>query len=54
MWTDVQLVAGARQSRFIRMWEFYLASCEAAFASRYIGDVQMVLSRPLEPRPLPA
>jgi cyclopropane-fatty-acyl-phospholipid synthase len=40
--------------RFIRMWEFYLASCEAAFAARYIGDVQMVLSRPLEPRSLPA
>jgi cyclopropane-fatty-acyl-phospholipid synthase len=35
--------------RFIRMWEFYLASCEAGFATRYIGDVQMVLSRP--PRP---
>jgi len=39
--------------RFIRMWEFYLASCEAAFATRYIGNVQMVLSRWLEPRPLP-
>jgi len=32
--------------RFIRMWEFYLASCEAAFAARYIGDVQMILARP--------
>lgn len=32
--------------RFIRMWEFYLASCEAAFAARHIGDVQMVLARP--------
>jgi cyclopropane-fatty-acyl-phospholipid synthase len=32
--------------RFIRMWEFYLASCEAAFATRYIGDVQMILERP--------
>jgi cyclopropane-fatty-acyl-phospholipid synthase len=32
--------------RFVRMWEFYLASCEAAFATRYIGDVQMVLTRP--------
>jgi len=32
--------------RFIRMWEFYLASCEAGFATRYIGDVQMILVRP--------
>jgi len=32
--------------RFIRMWEFYLASCEAGFSTRYIGDVQMVLARP--------
>jgi len=31
--------------RFIRMWEFYLASCEAAFSVRYIGDLQIVLAR---------
>jgi cyclopropane-fatty-acyl-phospholipid synthase len=31
---------------FIRMWEFYLASCEAAFSVRYIGDLQMVLAKP--------
>jgi cyclopropane-fatty-acyl-phospholipid synthase len=29
--------------RFIRMWEFYLACCEAQFACRSIGDVQMLL-----------
>lgn len=33
--------------RFLRMWEFYLASCEAAFATRYLGDLQLVLRRPL-------
>jgi cyclopropane-fatty-acyl-phospholipid synthase len=33
--------------RFIRMWEFYLASCEAGFAARYLGDVQMILARPV-------
>ena len=33
--------------RFIRMWEFYLASCEASFAARYIGDVQMILAGPV-------
>lgn len=31
--------------RFIRMWEFYLAYCEAAFRSRYIGDLQLLLTR---------
>jgi len=32
--------------RFIRMWEFYLASCEAGFSVRNIGDLQMVLAKP--------
>ena len=32
--------------RFARMWEFYLASCEAAFAARHIGNAQMILSQP--------
>jgi cyclopropane-fatty-acyl-phospholipid synthase len=32
--------------RFIRMWEFYLASCEAAFAVRYVGDLQIELEQP--------
>lgn len=32
--------------RFIRMWEFYLAFCEAGFAERYLGDVQVVLTKP--------
>ncbi|MGH7859299.1 MAG: class I SAM-dependent methyltransferase, partial [Candidatus Binatia bacterium] len=27
--------------RFVRMWEFYLASCEAAFSVRYVGDAQI-------------
>ena len=30
---------------FIRMWEFYLAYCEAGFAERTLGNVQMVLTR---------
>lgn len=30
---------------FIRMWEFYLCYCEAGFAERQLGDVQMLLSR---------
>ena len=31
---------------FLRMWEYYLAYCEAAFEERYIGTVQMVFARP--------
>jgi cyclopropane-fatty-acyl-phospholipid synthase len=30
---------------FIRMWEFYFCYCEAGFADRLLGDVQMVLTR---------
>lgn len=36
---------------FIRMWEYYLAYCEGAFASNYIGDVQMVFTKPHAQRP---
>ena len=32
---------------FIRMWEYYLCYCEGGFAERYIGDVQMLLTKPL-------
>jgi cyclopropane-fatty-acyl-phospholipid synthase len=31
--------------RFIRMWDLYLAYCEAAFLERHIGDVQLVLAK---------
>jgi cyclopropane-fatty-acyl-phospholipid synthase len=32
---------------FIRMWDYYLSYCEAGFAERYLGDVQMLLTKPL-------
>jgi len=32
--------------QFIRLWEFYLCSCEGAFAERALGDVQMLLTKP--------
>jgi cyclopropane-fatty-acyl-phospholipid synthase len=35
-------------ARFMRTWEFYLASCEALFRTRAIRDMQLVLTRPLE------
>ncbi len=31
--------------RFMRMWDFYLATCEAAFRDRQIGVLQMSLAR---------
>jgi len=31
---------------FIRMWEFYLCYCEGGFRERYLGDVQMLLTKP--------
>jgi cyclopropane-fatty-acyl-phospholipid synthase len=31
--------------RFIRIWDFYLAYCEAAFAERYVDVVQYTLER---------
>jgi cyclopropane-fatty-acyl-phospholipid synthase len=33
--------------RFQRTWEYYLAFCEAAFATHALRDVQLVLTRPL-------
>lgn len=32
---------------FIRMWEYYLCYCEGGFHERAIGDVQMLLTKPL-------
>jgi cyclopropane-fatty-acyl-phospholipid synthase len=31
---------------FVRMWEFYLASCEGAFEERYVGNAQMLFAKP--------
>jgi cyclopropane-fatty-acyl-phospholipid synthase len=32
--------------RFIRMWDLYLAYCQAAFAAGHIGNAQLVLGKP--------
>jgi cyclopropane-fatty-acyl-phospholipid synthase len=34
------------EERFLRMWEFYLAYCEAGFEERCTGLVQMVYAQP--------
>ena len=38
--------------RFIRMWDFYLASCTGSFLERYVSDVQLVLSKCMNRAPL--
>jgi cyclopropane-fatty-acyl-phospholipid synthase len=38
--------------RFIRTWEYYLASCEAAFLERQVGDVQLLLAKTMNRRAL--
>lgn len=31
--------------RFLRTWDYYLAYCEGGFRERYIGDVQLVMTK---------
>ncbi len=38
--------AQGRDERFLRTFEFYLASCEASYEDRYNGDVQLLFSKP--------
>lgn len=39
--------------RFLRLWDYYLAYCEGGFAERSIGDVQVLLTKPLSREPVP-
>jgi cyclopropane-fatty-acyl-phospholipid synthase len=32
--------------RFVRLWEFYFAYCEAGFEERYVGDAQLLFVAP--------
>jgi cyclopropane-fatty-acyl-phospholipid synthase len=32
--------------RFVRLWRYYLCYCEAGFAERYTGNVQLLLEKP--------
>ena len=31
---------------FLRMWDYYFIYCEAGFRERFIGDVQLIMSKP--------
>ncbi len=46
---DIRMMGYSEE--FIKMWEYYLCYCEAGFAERYIGDVQMLFTKPLSQRP---
>ena len=52
MWRDAffrnidQVRALGFDDRFIRMWDYYLSVCAAAFGTRTLSTVQMVLTRP--------
>ena len=47
MFKNIERVRGlGYPEEFIRMWEFYLCYCEGGFRERYIGDVQMLLTKP--------
>jgi cyclopropane-fatty-acyl-phospholipid synthase len=41
-----RLRAGGYDERFRRLWDFYLASSEAGFRERRIGDVQALFAKP--------
>jgi cyclopropane-fatty-acyl-phospholipid synthase len=38
-------------SRFQRLWDYYFCYCEGGFLERVIGDVQLLLAKPLNRRP---
>ena len=42
----LRLLATGRDERFLRTFEFYLASCEASYEDRYNGNVQLLFSKP--------
>ncbi len=46
---DVRALGGY-DDRFVRLWEYYLAYCEAGFAERCTGVVQMLLTKPASRR----
>lgn len=43
---NADALARLTDERFRRIWNFYLCYCEAGFAEGYLGDAQMLLSRP--------
>jgi cyclopropane-fatty-acyl-phospholipid synthase len=40
------LRAAGRSDRFLRLWHYYFCYCEAGFAEKYLGNLQVVLAKP--------
>ena len=48
MYESIDVIKGMGYSdTFIRMWHYYLCYCEGAFIERAIGDVQMIIMKPM-------
>lgn len=43
---EAAIRAQGYSGRFLRLWDYYLATCEAAFAEHHTGVVQLLLTRP--------
>ncbi len=48
----VQISQMGFDARFFRLWDYYLAYCEAGFSEGHVGTVQIVLDRPQMMNPL--
>lgn len=46
-----ELLALGYSESFIRLWRYYFAYCEAGFAERCIGNIQLLMGRPANRRP---
>ncbi|MDD8047211.1 MAG: cyclopropane-fatty-acyl-phospholipid synthase [Verrucomicrobiota bacterium] len=42
-----RILAQGYPTEFLRTWEYYLAYCEGAFASRYLQDLLILMTRPM-------
>ena len=45
---ETKVRAQGFDDKFIRMWDFYLSSCEAAFKLRMVRDVQVVMEKSVD------
>jgi cyclopropane-fatty-acyl-phospholipid synthase len=47
-WANIDAVKalGFDDDRFIRMWDYYLASSEACFLTKTTGDSQIIYEKP--------
>jgi cyclopropane-fatty-acyl-phospholipid synthase len=46
MKNEEQILALGYSRDFLRLWEYYLCYCEAGFRERYLGDLQILFSKP--------